>query len=365
MHRLVLHTGCDEATRTNYGSAAGATVRSATDDIDQNMETIMKRYLPIACLALSACATNQFEGIGDNYSFHDNGPAPHPSFSMFPFPASFNPTGISYVAKYKDDGVAVTSVEYPSSASTTSTLSLAYDSTGTLEHLTFTTPTNYVIPLPENADFNKTKGDSIESLGAIGLPTFWSAVNQWGTQRALVADPYAQRWNYQTFGVWEKQPYRSNIFGDSERIDGKIGAMSAGWPTPDTSIPTAGSANFAGALGGVYISPDGSISYAHANVSVATDFAARTLDFSSSGTRTTDLTTFASRPDLDLAGTLTYAPNVNLFNGSLTTSGGTLTGTSTGKFYGPDAQELGGVFFLRSRDPGLIETFGGAYGAKR
>jgi hypothetical protein len=41
--------------------------------------------------------------------------------------------------------------------------------------------------------------------------------------------------------------------------------------------------------------------------------------------------------------TLTYAGTTNSFSGNLTTASG-LTGNSTGQFYGPNAEELGGVF---------------------
>jgi hypothetical protein len=40
-----------------------------------------------------------------------------------------------------------------------------------------------------------------------------------------------------------------------------------------------------------------------------------------------------------------------------------MSGTSNGQFYGPAAQELGGVFALKSAT--TVETFVGAYGAKR
>jgi hypothetical protein len=48
--------------------------------------------------------------------------------------------------------------------------------------------------------------------------------------------------------------------------------------------------------------------------------------------------------------------------GTLTTSGG-LSGNSTGQFYGPNAEELGGVFFLKAGSG--VESYRGAYGAKQ
>ena len=40
-----------------------------------------------------------------------------------------------------------------------------------------------------------------------------------------------------------------------------------------------------------------------------------------------------------------------------------MSGSSTGRYYGPTAQELGGVFTVKS--PATAETLTGAYGAKR
>jgi hypothetical protein len=40
-----------------------------------------------------------------------------------------------------------------------------------------------------------------------------------------------------------------------------------------------------------------------------------------------------------------------------------MSGASKGQFYGPTAQELGGVFTLKS--PTTAETFTGAFGGKR
>ena len=46
---------------------------------------------------------------------------------------------------------------------------------------------------------------------------------------------------------------------------------------------------------------------------------------------------------LNMTGTLNIAPGTNQFTGAVTTAGG-LTGTATGRFYGPAVQEIGGTF---------------------
>jgi len=60
---------------------------------------------------------------------------------------------------------------------------------------------------------------------------------------------------------------------------------------------------------------------------------------------------------------LSYTAGTNSFAGDVT-NGGSLSGTSTGRFYGPSAEELGGVFILQAGS-GIPETYGGAYGAKK
>ena len=70
-------------------------------------------------------------------------------------------------------------------------------------------------------------------------------------------------------------------------------------------------------------------------------------------------------PNLQVTGTLTYAENINSFTGPVSAFGaiGNMTGTSTGQFYGPVAEELGGVFSLTGDES--LEHYSGAYGAAR
>jgi hypothetical protein len=129
-------------------------------------------------------------------------------------------------------------------------------------------------------------------------------------------------------------------------------------------VPLSGSAAFAGKLGGLYISPAGEGSTAAADVTVNADFSARSLSFASRNTVTLrNLATATPAPNLNLSGTLNYASGSSAFSGILTSAGGTMSGTSNGQFYGPKAEELGGVFVVKSAT--TVETFTGAYGAKR
>ncbi|HKI65027.1 MAG TPA: transferrin-binding protein-like solute binding protein [Burkholderiales bacterium] len=172
----------------------------------------------------------------------------------------------------------------------------------------------------------------------------------------LTANPYAYGWEYQSFGIWNTEAAGGE--------HGYVNPISYGAATPGSAVPLSGSATFTGRLAGQYVSPTGEGSLAAAELSVNADFGARSLSFASTGTITTrDVATASAAPNLDLKGTLSYSPGSNAFSGTLTNSGATMSGSSQGQFYGPVAQELGGVFVVKS--PTTVETFTGAYGAKR
>lgn len=168
------------------------------------------------------------------------------------------------------------------------------------------------------------------------------------------ANPFVEGWEYQSFGVWTNQ----GIPG------GGAQAISFGAPTPAAAVPLNGSASFSGKLAGLYVSPQGIGYTAVADMRVQADFAARSLSLSSSGTTITrDFAAAAAMPGLDVRGTLSYAPGSNGFSGAVGNAGGTMSGSSRGRFYGPAARELGGVLGMRSAT--TPETFSAAYGAKR
>jgi hypothetical protein len=171
---------------------------------------------------------------------------------------------------------------------------------------------------------------------------------------AAIANPYDLGWNYQSFGVWNQT---------FDNRQGEVVISSLGSRTAGSAIPTTGTATFNGKLAGFYISPTGVGSVASAALKVDADFGARSLNFASTGTMTTrNFSTGTAAPGLNLSGTLTYSSGTNSFSGTLSSANG-MSGTSTGRFYGPAAQELGGVFSVRSSS--TVESLAGAYGAKR
>jgi len=95
------------------------------------------------------------------------------------------------------------------------------------------------------------------------------------------------------------------------------------------------------------------------------NFGTRSIAFATSNTATsTDLISSTANSNLNMSGTLTYSAGVNQFTGSVTTVGGgpsnaAMSGTATGKFYGPTAQEIGGTFGLTNGSTGYLGAFGG------
>lgn len=227
---------------------------------------------------------------------------------------------------------------------TYSSATFSYRADGTISRVKISTPNN-------SLTWNEDKGDVfVDKRGAISLvdpskPKIGLAVD--------ATDPNVD-WDYQTFGMW------LTGYGTSS---GTFGAISVGAPTAGSAIPTTGNASFTGATAGYYIDSTGTNFYTTASdMTIDADFNNRTLDFRTTDTSKVHLTTAidTTANNLIMSGTLTYAAGTNSFTGKVTATG--LTGTSTGRFYGPGAEELGGVFSLTGTD---VELYGGSYGAKR
>jgi C-lobe and N-lobe beta barrels of Tf-binding protein B len=162
------------------------------------------------------------------------------------------------------------------------------------------------------------------------------------------ADSTGLGFQYQSFGAWDSK---------NTQFSSGISASSGGQPTPAAAVPSSGNARFTGNLVGIHQSGS-SGQTARANLVLDANFSSRSLGFASSNTTLNG----SAAPRLDLNGTLTYAPGSSSFAGTLRSAGGTLSGSASGVFYGPRAEEAGGTFILKSSG---TESLTGAYGAKR
>jgi len=169
---------------------------------------------------------------------------------------------------------------------------------------------------------------------------------------------------YLSYGVW------GDVLGTQ-----LVGGIS-GRPTDAINIPTTGSATYVGNSLGIYTN-SGSQNLVISNLSAGVDFSGRTVSFSTTNSQITPWsTTIASSngglglngvaltpmSSLNLTGTLTYGSNVNLISGNVSTASG-MTGPATAKFYGPIADELGGVFAVKNASG--TSSYVGSFGGRR
>jgi hypothetical protein len=137
--------------------------------------------------------------------------------------------------------------------------------------------------------------------------------------------------------------------------------MSFGAVTPGTAVPTTSSATFSGHAGGFYFDAAGNRFVTDAQMNAITDFKNRNIQFSTTGTLLTDMNTGArsGRSGLDLRGDLSYEAGFSQFTGNVNTVNNELTGNASGRFYGPNAEEIGGVYGLTGNGASMLGGFGG------
>lgn len=306
------------------------------------------------CVALAGCG-----GGGGSANVAPTIPTyPFTSFTAaqaLTLPATIQMGGVSQEVTFTANVLnnTITSLTAPTAYSAGATYSETYNAAGV------TTAINATSAAGTTVSFNAANGDTLNGV-LIFFPTISATVNAAGSayilspNRAALALP----WNYQSFGTWTTGGGTGT---------GTAGAMSAGAETIGASIPAAGAFTFTGLAGGKYADATGLDYEVFSNMTAAVDFGLRTVNFATTGsTVSPDLINAVANPSLNITGALTYAAGVNQFTGAATTVGGGLanapmTGTVTGRFYGPTATEIGGTFALSGANPtnGYIGAFGG------
>jgi hypothetical protein len=178
--------------------------------------------------------------------------------------------------------------------------------------------------------FNQIDDDFFDGFGS-RYAGFESA-----DQSKIIMLAEVDTFDYQTYGIW--------ITGVGS-ASGTYGATSVGAPSPASAIPVAGIATYQGHAGGLYVDATGLLYFTTAQMNTSVNFFKREVYFDTNTTsQTLNPTTVPfSNSTLNMTGTLNIAPGTNRFTGAVTTNGG-LTGTATGRFYGPAVQEIGGTF---------------------
>lgn len=177
-------------------------------------------------------------------------------------------------------------------------------------------------------------------------------------------------WQYQTFGTWMTGRQLEPVgFSGTGRLGGISVGVSA------SAVPTTDGVTFRGNTSGLYIDSSGDDYFVWSTIDFIANFAEAPFQLVISDQSTPQRTPVAelldgvpslgeAAPELVMSGTLTYDPNTQLFSGVVLTDDRlSLSGTSTGQFYGPTAEELGGVFRLSTADTESLIHYSGAYGA--
>jgi hypothetical protein len=276
--------------------------------------------------------------------------APFVKFSSIAVPGAVQINGSSQQVDYTyNNGTRrITSISAVTPFTSGATYVGTYDSNGLTTKAALTSATGTPLTV------DTTSGGVISYLAAFPNVSVGISANR--LDYVLSARPQAYNWDYQTFGVWET--------GSSTGI-GTVGAATIGAETPGSAIPVSGTGNFAGVSGGRYADSTGATTFVGSDMYATVNFATRSIGFSTTFTRTsTDLISSTSNTNLNTSGTLTYSAGVNQFTGAISSVGGgasnvAMTGTATGKFYGPTAQEIGGTFAVSGGGAAYLGAFGG------
>lgn len=264
---------------------------------------------------------------------------PFTSFSSISGNQTIVMTGIAYTADGTNTlGGSITSLNISGlHDGSNTTAKLTYQGFGGLSSINLSTPTSSI---------------------ALGVQSCSSGVCSAENDTSLIVavDAVAVGWNYQTYGIWLKELNATSF---------QTGVMSAGAVTPGNAVPTIGNnITFTGMTSGFYVD-SGAVPYVTSSgMTAIADFANRSIAFSTTGTLRANLITGVQTidNDLNLTGTLTYAAGSNQFTGPVNTQNAQLTGRADGRFYGPAAQEIGGVYSLSGT--GSLRMMG-AFGGKQ
>lgn len=149
-------------------------------------------------------------------------------------------------------------------------------------------------------------------------------------------------------------------------------AKSNAAPTIASNVPNAGAATFNSNSAGLYLTPVGDYFITTAAMTANVSFTKRTVNFSTINTTAASAAVVINEnfgslaPSLDLKGNLSYAAGSNNLNGTVTSAssynGNPMTGSAAASFYGPNANEIGGMFALTGTG---AESYAGAFGGKR
>lgn len=315
-----------------------------------------------AILALSACSgggggggigTAPAPGGGTGTS---PGPSPTPTPAPSPTPTPTPTPNVSLLPltnseTFATDGTAI-AASYTTSApgtvtASTPTISVAYDAASGSYTVTSGSRSQSFRPSDKDAAnssaqltvFQRTAGDTTDSL----------TLTNTGTAGAY-------RYQYVGAGFWQRTVQNGGALSAS------VDAFTYGVRTPASAVPRTGLGSYAVDLIAVQAYPTEVASLA-GNGRLDVDFAGGSIGISGSG-RSVGLVQGRSLI-FDFLGRATIASASNQFTGTMSLSSFGDSGTLSGRFFGPGAEEVGATFATTSNtSDGAIRTVGTITGRK-
>lgn len=173
--------------------------------------------------------------------------------------------------------------------------------------------------------------------------------------KIVLHDPSAAGWTYQTFAHYIDP--KGHVYQ---------GYQSLGDETAFATLPAKGTATYTG-ISTAYVVTDNKNRQLTSNVMAIVDFGLKGVRFETSNSYFHTLENNGKRvstaaENYDFKGTASWRDG-NLFLGKVSTADGKLSGNLSGKFYGPNAAEIGGTYGLKNE--AATEHLIGGYGAKR
>lgn len=174
--------------------------------------------------------------------------------------------------------------------------------------------------------------------------------------KIVLHDPSAAGWTYQTFAHYTDTDLKGQVYQ---------GYQSLGDETTFATLPAKGTATYTG-ISTAYVVTGNNNRQLTSNVMAIVDFGLKGVRFETSNSHfhTLEHDKRVSKADenYNFKGTASWKDG-NLFSGKVSTADGKLSGNLNGKFYGPNAAEIGGTYGLKNKD--ATEHLIGGYGAKR
>lgn len=198
----------------------------------------------------------------------------------------------------------------------------------------------------ETVSFSEAAGDTI----TIGDDNFWVRRADTSEDMALI-DNNDSGFDHQSFGVWAT--------GLGTATGGSVGAGSYGNKTTTMPVPPAVDATYTGKAVGIYGSPKLAGGYVESDVELTTDFTIFEFKTINSVFKGLDEDIQgATDANLTVAGDVTGSGFTSNSISSVTFNSGTVSGS----FYGPNAEEVGGTFQVYGLES---RSYIGSFGAKQ